>query len=316
MQEKDLYRIGTVASLTGISVERLRAWERRYDLSPAHKSGRTRFYSKQQLERLRLIKHLIDQGQPISTLADLDHQQLLDRLEDEQGPQLEVTHQIRVGLVGPNLIMLEQQAAQAGKTRSRLEVISRWANMEAFCNEQTNTDSPQLLILQLPVLAQQDIDIAKEFFPEASILVVYQFTTEKILEHLERSGLTALKWPLSWSEIEHVAIATVGHDSTQTRHAARRFSDEELIAIASSELDPSACAQHLVEVINQLNAFITYSDDCALSLPGAERYRQLSKDTSHARAQLEQALASLADSAGTAQEHVETHPPIQKLYKN
>ena len=35
----DLYRIGTVASLTGIAVERLRAWERRYDFTPAHRDG-------------------------------------------------------------------------------------------------------------------------------------------------------------------------------------------------------------------------------------------------------------------------------------
>ena len=30
-----LYRIGSVAALTGIAVERLRAWERRHDFSPA-----------------------------------------------------------------------------------------------------------------------------------------------------------------------------------------------------------------------------------------------------------------------------------------
>ena len=33
----DFYRIGSVAALTGIAVERLRAWERRHDFSPAHK---------------------------------------------------------------------------------------------------------------------------------------------------------------------------------------------------------------------------------------------------------------------------------------
>ncbi|MEM6709905.1 MAG: MerR family transcriptional regulator [Pseudomonadota bacterium] len=30
----ELYRIGAVAQLTGIAVERLRAWERRYGLAP------------------------------------------------------------------------------------------------------------------------------------------------------------------------------------------------------------------------------------------------------------------------------------------
>ena len=69
--DDDLYRIGTIANLTGIAVERLRAWERRYGLEPAHKAGKTRFYSRAQLERLQLIKRLIDQGHPISTLVAL-----------------------------------------------------------------------------------------------------------------------------------------------------------------------------------------------------------------------------------------------------
>lgn len=319
MQEKDLYRIGTVASLTGISVERLRAWERRYDLSPAHREGRTRFYSKAQLERLRLIKHLIDQGYPISSLAELDHQQLLDRLEDEPAHSVAMTQQPRIGLVGPNLVMLEQQALQQGSTQ-RLEVISRWANMEAFQNEQTNTDSPALIVLQLPVLAQHDIDIVKNFYPEASIVLVYQFATSKLLSDLSERGLNALKWPVSWSEIEHVAITTLGQQSVQPRQASRRYSDEELIAIASEPGDSSQCSQHLVEIIHQLNAFVAYADDCGLSLPGAERFRQLSRDTSQARAQLESALDALRESAtkpaASSMDRLAQSPkPLHNLYK-
>ena len=81
--EDQLYRIGTVASLTGLSVERLRAWERRYNLSPAHKSGRTRFYNKTQLDRFKLIKRLIDLGHPISSLVELEIDQLEARLEHQ-----------------------------------------------------------------------------------------------------------------------------------------------------------------------------------------------------------------------------------------
>ncbi|NJN52146.1 MAG: MerR family transcriptional regulator [Gammaproteobacteria bacterium] len=72
----DLYRIGTVAKLTGVSVECLRAWERRHGIAPAERSGRTRFYSHAQLERLRKIKALIDAGHPISSLAELSNAQL------------------------------------------------------------------------------------------------------------------------------------------------------------------------------------------------------------------------------------------------
>ena len=39
----DFYRIGSVAALTGIAVERLRAWERRHDFSPAHSMAERAF---------------------------------------------------------------------------------------------------------------------------------------------------------------------------------------------------------------------------------------------------------------------------------
>ena len=79
----DFYRIGSVAALTGIAVERLRAWERRHGFSPAHKSGRTRFYSADQLEKLKKIKHLIDRGQTVSSVINLSESQLHQRLTDQ-----------------------------------------------------------------------------------------------------------------------------------------------------------------------------------------------------------------------------------------
>ena len=138
-----LYRIGTVASLTGLSVERLRAWERRYNLSPAHKSGRTRFYNKTQLDRFKLIKRLIDLGHPISSLVELEIDQLEARIEHQndigrENWQSPLPHQPSVGLIGPNLLLLEQKAiaARINESDMLLKVSARWANIEAFENEQ------------------------------------------------------------------------------------------------------------------------------------------------------------------------------------
>jgi DNA-binding transcriptional MerR regulator len=291
--EKDLYRIGTVASLTGISVERLRAWERRYAMSPAHKAGKTRFYSKPQLDRLKLIKHLIDQGQPISSLAALTAEQLQERIADQEiEPVLLSMHAPKVGLVGPNLIMLEQQAQQ-GPVKRRIEVVSRWANMDAFIAEQSSTDEAQILILQLPVLSIQAIDTAKELMPKARIVVVYQFATAQMVSKVQKYGSPTLKWPISWSEIEHTAISESGLSARSGRNVPRRFSDEELIAIAAQSEDPTHCPEYLIEAINQLNAFATYADDCAQAAENSQAYRHVQADATQARAQLELALDSL-----------------------
>ena len=93
----DLFRIGTIANLTGISVERLRAWERRYGVAPVYRSGKTRFYSQEQLEWLQKVKRLIDQGHPISTLVGLDAEALETRLASQREVAGEVVAQIFAG---------------------------------------------------------------------------------------------------------------------------------------------------------------------------------------------------------------------------
>jgi len=291
--QQDLYRIGTVASLTGISVERLRAWERRYDVSPAHKAGKTRFYSKPQLERLKLIKHLIDQGQPISSLAALSAEQLAERVASQPPePVLFSMHMPRVGLVGPNLVMLEQQAQQTTERR-RVEVVSRWANMEAFATEADSTDDADVLILQLPVLSVQAIDLAKKTFPKAKVITVYQFATADRISQVQQAGTPTLKWPVSWAEIEHTAISEGGSPNRAGRTVPRRFSDEELIAIAALSEDPTHCPEYLIEAIHQLNALGAYAEDCSQTMADRSPYLSAQSDASQARAQLELALETL-----------------------
>lgn len=289
---ENLYRIGTVSSLTGISVERLRAWERRYDLSPVHKSGKTRYYSKAQLDRLRLIKHLIDLGQPISSLAPLNTAQLQARIED-QAPdlhRLEAVRQPTVGLAGPNVVMLENQIAA---DTPRLDIVYRWANMEALLNDQSIAEAPQIMVLQLPVLKLQPIEFIKDKFPDTRIVTIYQFATEHSLSELAQLGIPTLRWPVTWSEIEHVAISELGFSERSNLHQPRRFSDEELIALAANLDDGTSCPQYLVEAINQLNAFTAFADETALVADRPVIYQRLSRDAGQARAQLENALEDL-----------------------
>jgi len=288
--DEDLYRIGTIATLTGIAVERLRAWERRYGLAPASRSGKTRFYSRAQLEQLTRIKQLIDQGHPISSLAGLSTEQLAERVtarRDAGGrPQ-------RAGLIGPNLLVLElQQEAQ-----SRLDVRGRWANLDAFLAERGSTESLDALIVQMPVLLAHRLDAVATAQPAARLVALYQFTTPKHLAAVQERGIPTLPWPTSWQEIEHACATTAGLPLRAARAASRRFSDEELVGIAASSTDPNRCPQHLVELISSLNAFAEYSANCVESV-GADRggiYERVHTDTTQARAQLELALEALVE---------------------
>ncbi|MEQ8859427.1 MAG: MerR family transcriptional regulator [Pseudomonadales bacterium] len=290
--DDDLYRIGTIASLTGIAVERLRAWERRYGLEPAHKAGKTRFYSKAQLDRLQLIKRLIDQGHPISTLVELDDDTLVERLNSQRQAGLKPA---RAGLVGPNLLVLEQRQQAAGNALNRLDVRGRWANVEAFLETPGDADEVDVLVVQMPVLLADQVERVGCARPDARLVVIHQFATPKHLAAVQEAGVPCLQWPAAWAEIEHVCATTAGMPLRAARAATRRFTDEELIAIAASAEDPTQCPAHLVELISGLNAFAEYSLSCVDDATDAALYERVHTDTTQARAQLELALEALVD---------------------
>jgi MerR family transcriptional regulator, light-induced transcriptional regulator len=67
------YRIGTLAKLTGVTTHAIRIWERRYKaLSPKRTPGGARLYDDDDVQRLRLVKKLLDRGYTISAIANLD----------------------------------------------------------------------------------------------------------------------------------------------------------------------------------------------------------------------------------------------------
>ncbi len=60
-RRNDLYRIGEVAALLGVSTHTIRAWERRYGIvRPARTRTRQRRYRTEDVELLRDVKRAID----------------------------------------------------------------------------------------------------------------------------------------------------------------------------------------------------------------------------------------------------------------
>ena len=229
----DLYRIGTVANLTGVAVERLRAWERRYGLAPAHRDGRTRYYSGAQLSRLKRIKQLIDQGHPISSLAGLSHEQLGRRLAQSR-PVAEAVPQ--VGLVGPNVVRLVPHEG-AGDS---LQVAASWVNMAAFVAGSEAAPALDALIVQVPVLTIQPIEYIKEKFPDTHIVLVYQYAADKHLRRAQDLDAHLLEWPVDWPQLAQACAAA---PRRAEGFAERRFTDAELVAMATSDADPSGLSR-------------------------------------------------------------------------
>lgn len=71
------YSISEIEQETGISRDTLRVWERRYNFpTPTRNQRSERLYNNDQLNRLRLIKQLLDDGMRPGKLVPLDEQQL------------------------------------------------------------------------------------------------------------------------------------------------------------------------------------------------------------------------------------------------
>ena len=97
MNERPVYTIRIAAQLVGVHQQTLRTYEREGLLQPARTPGRQRLYSEQDIERVRVIRRLIDELGVNLAGADiilrLRHQ--IDELERENQRLQQAIQQLR-----------------------------------------------------------------------------------------------------------------------------------------------------------------------------------------------------------------------------
>jgi DNA-binding transcriptional MerR regulator/methylmalonyl-CoA mutase cobalamin-binding subunit len=71
-----LYPIRAVSKLTGISIDTLRAWERRYQAVTPRRDERRRLYTEGDVQRLHLLNAGVEKGHAIGRLAGLSDEEL------------------------------------------------------------------------------------------------------------------------------------------------------------------------------------------------------------------------------------------------
>ncbi|GIV01749.1 MAG: HTH-type transcriptional repressor CarH [Fimbriimonadales bacterium] len=79
--------IGAVAKATHLSVHTIRMWERRYQaIRPERSSSGRRLYSDEDIQKLKLLKRAVEQGQSIQLIANLSIEELRALLSDASMP--------------------------------------------------------------------------------------------------------------------------------------------------------------------------------------------------------------------------------------
>lgn len=88
MTVQPLFNIAAVERDTGLSKDTLRVWERRYGFpSPLRDENGDRAYPPEQVEKLRLIRRLLDLGKRPSKVVGASTEDLLQEIEAHQSPR-------------------------------------------------------------------------------------------------------------------------------------------------------------------------------------------------------------------------------------
>jgi methanogenic corrinoid protein MtbC1 len=104
------YPIRVVAKLTGIPIDTLRAWERRYGAVAPGRDDRGRLYADRDLHKLRLLRQLIGRGHAIGRIAGLPEPELEGLLAagEEGAPVLRPGAPVDVGTLLASLERYDQ----------------------------------------------------------------------------------------------------------------------------------------------------------------------------------------------------------------
>jgi DNA-binding transcriptional MerR regulator len=292
------YPIGVAARLTGIQVETLRVWERRYSVvGPQVSPTGRRLYASADLERLRLIKQLVDSGHPISSVASVPSEKLLELREvsiDRNGATTEDT------LVRLNLrAVLVGDAQRAGRGRG-LVVAGVCADIERAAAQFRSIEA-DVVIVELPSLLDLDIeeiDAIKTAVGAQLVVVLYRFGASSTVRNIRKAGHVAAHAAVDAFGLRSLCRAALMPASAVPLPAesAQRLDNAtlEMLAQASTSIE-CECPKHLVELIRSLASFETYSEQCSIrSELDATVHQDLQQTAGRARVLLEQSLLRLA----------------------
>ena len=120
------YPIRAVSKLTGIGIDTLRAWERRYGAVTPTRDDRGRMYTEADVARLRLLNGAVEQGHSIGRLAGLSNDQLRDLcVETAAVPAAAPTRRTPLETTSLLTALREYDASGLDQELSRLAAVLR-----------------------------------------------------------------------------------------------------------------------------------------------------------------------------------------------
>ncbi len=300
------YRIGAVCRLTGLSQHVLRVWEKRYAVvNPERGANQRRLYRESDVNRLSLLKALVDRGQAIGSVADLDTAELERRLQQstQTRPRPAAAEKPRLALVGDSLALAREACAGS----DIFELSGIFADIESL---EARDRDPRLdvVVIEWPTLHPDSGVEATRLANRINarhLVLVYDFAPRAALARLATDRMTALRSPLDLAALEAVVawrFGFVGRGQSEAEEVAgmaprRHFNDRELAYLAEqSSAIACECPMHLAQLITTLVRFEAYSAECeSRNLEDARLHAYLHRTTSQARSTMERALVRVVE---------------------
>jgi DNA-binding transcriptional MerR regulator len=312
-----VYRSGAVARLTGIPVQTLRVWERRYKIvGPRQSATGQRQYSPEDVARLTVIKQLVDSGHAIGSIATLQLdslQSMLAKVARGSGPVARPAGSTTEGAVTPVGVVIVGEALAMRVQHfqlSALQIVATTPKADAAV-EALRGVTADVLLVALPTLNRESVQairsLAQQVGPQ-KIIVEYGFGTQRIEQELRALGCSLVHAPVDIDQLE--SLCRLLPAAARSRipallpeidpAAPRRFDNKTLaeISLASVVLN-CECPHHIAELLVQLGNFETYSAECESRTPAdAALHHYLKEVTGNARALLEDALVRVVQAEG------------------
>jgi DNA-binding transcriptional MerR regulator len=309
------YGIGAVARLTGLTDHTIRVWERRYEAVVARRaSNGRREYAPADVEKLRLLKRLTDQGIAISRIANLDVGELRERAgEVREIADMTTPGRIRVAILGD---LLPDRVEAARSELGPIDVRVADSNQVRFSAD-LRQHEVDVVIQETPVLDSHTLLKFNDLMAERNIpkgILLYGFGRSADVRSARDQGLIALRGPADIDQIRDAIIRGCAQKIAPPTEqsppspeptsewdasgpvAPRRFNAQQLSNLSgvSSAID-CECPKHLAQLVTDLSAFEIYSASCvSLGDEDEALHRYLHKTTAAARAMIEIALERVA----------------------
>lgn len=310
------FRIGAVSRLTGIPSDTLRVWERRYEVVQPHRTeGGNRLYSQEDIDRLTLIKRLVDNGHAIGTVANLTLDQLRARAEQASiavdagrsghgGP-------VRVVLLGPTLpVRLAPQVAESAARD--VEVVASFTDADEFSAAAADLDL-DVLVAEFATLNDQNVTRLRAWQRRCGAdraVVVYGFSSSLLVERLNQQGIATVRFPVTWADVRRLSVppGRAGRVSApadaepldEQTIPPREYDDTVLSRLVNASVTIKCeCPHHMADLIISLARFEEYSQECRnQTREDAALHAYLYGVTARARHSMERALSKLLEVEG------------------